>query len=91
MLNKIKTLALRVIFGGEGSTTSFLRKGEKNCQFFSPFLKKLVERGYSWLACFKLGLAFFDIGGDALFGVLALEEELLQLALDGQAFGERDF
>jgi hypothetical protein len=37
------------------------------------------------------GSALFEIGGDALFGILALEEELLQLAFDGEPFGEAGF
>src|SRR5579863_338446 len=34
--------------------------------------------------------SFLDGGFDADFGVFALEAELLQLALDGQVFGESD-
>src|SRR5579885_533194 len=36
----------------------------------------------------ETGFALFVVGGDAFFGVLALEAELLQFAFEGKTFGE---
>src|SRR5260370_37676910 len=45
----------------------------------------------SALATFKTGCALLNVGGDPLFGIFALEQELLEFTLDGQALGERNF
>ena len=38
----------------------------------------------------EVGGALLDVRGDSLLGILTLEEDLLQLSLDGQTLGEGD-
>src|SRR5438034_42838 len=44
----------------------------------------------NYLASCKIAFAFLSIGSDTLFGIFALETQLLQLALDCQRLGECD-
>src|SRR5258708_35653195 len=43
------------------------------------------------LATFKTGGALLNVGGDPLFGIFALEQELYEFRLDGQALAQRNF
>src|SRR5260370_16681003 len=79
--NQLRRVAPRMLVSACRSPSNLVR-----CSSVSGCVNVRKSRR-SALATFKTGCALLNVGGDPLFGIFALEQELLEFTLDGQAFG----